>query len=1252
MAIALLASATGQGANAATSAAIDTTGATLLVAVVGWDLGTTPTIADSKSNSWTACTIRSSSIGSVCIFYSTPTTVGASHTVTATASGLEPGIAVAAFSGAAASSVFDQENGAANDASATLATGSVTPGQANELLIAGIATVGSNTPSSIDTGFTFDGKSSDAGFTHTGIAHLIETTATAKNPTWTQGGASNIAVAIATFKMAVVVPLPAGGAIFTPPVRAVPRPSYGFLSSLNLPLVLYVPPPPPAIATYGWHWPNPMRVPNTTAAQRGFVQSLNIPLLADYFYALVYVSVGGIPRAQGHTGAGSIDFETLTITDILDETPNTCTFTARGFVPVAGQEVIVTLGSATRQNPARLFAGTILNVTPDYSGGPLNTFYTVNCIDWTWQLNRRKVNARYTTTPVWAIAQDLIANNAPGFTAAGCTSAYVIDVITFTNQDLSACLTQLARRAGVPWNIDAYKDCRMPATDGTVPIPLTPAHPSLTAFSSRSDLGQWITRTFSEGGGGTAAAAVAVGETILPVTDASWYEDVVGVVACGPQRIVYAGRTLGGGGGLVGPGASPTAAPAMAIAGGGGVETGSHDYAVTFVTAAGESIPGPRATIAVGTIAAPASAPTPGSPTAGGSLNVTDGDHRYAVTFVTAAGETTGSPLSGIVTAHTDTGTTITDPATAPTVGTPGTGGALDTGSHEWVATFVGGAGETLAGPVSSAVAVGAPAPTVAPTFFQSAGLSSNGPYTPNTPTLRYTFMYGSVESLPTAGVAISLDGTHGWTVTIPTGGAGVTSRRVYVNAPGYTTGERFRDLGNNTTTGLNDFFYAGDSAGSPPSTDQSTASVPLTNIPTSAQSITSRKLYRRFNGAGTFKYVATISGNATTTYTDTAANSALGADAPSSNTTAGSVDYSVVPLTGIPIGGALVTSRKLYRTQAGGSQLMLVATIANNTATTYSDSTRDGLLGANIPTSNTAAANQVAVSAIQIGGATVTSRKVYRTAAGGSQLKLLTTLADNTTTTYADSTADASLGANVPAGDTSGLTQPNGQVAAGATTLIVAGTSAFAAGGGWAVIGNGQQVIRYTGVTATGLTGIPAVGAGAIVASIGYNSTVTAAPQLIGIPASGPGSILYAIVKGDPVNLVVQVDDVAGQAARSTLLDPFNLLGGAAGIQEDYQQDGRIGHAEAVARATARLQLQGAIAVSISYTVRDPLQQSGRFQAVDLPAPTSVTGTFKIQQVVISQFSASPLLFPTYVASASTARYSFEQLLASLRTP
>jgi uncharacterized phiE125 gp8 family phage protein len=61
------------------------------------------------------------------------------------------------------------------------------------------------------------------------------------------------------------------------------------------------------------------------------------------------------------------------------------------------------------------------------------------------------------------------------------------------------------------------------------------------------------------------------------------------------------------------------------------------------------------------------------------------------------------------------------------------------------------------------------------------------------------------------------------------------------------------------------------------------------------------------------------------------------------------------VELTGIPIGGALVTGRKLYRTTAGGATFLLLATLADNTTTVYTDNVADSGLGAGAPSANTA---------------------------------------------------------------------------------------------------------------------------------------------------------------------------------------------------------------------------------------------------------------------------------------------------------
>lgn len=66
--------------------------------------------------------------------------------------------------------------------------------------------------------------------------------------------------------------------------------------------------------------------------------------------------------------------------------------------------------------------------------------------------------------------------------------------------------------------------------------------------------------------------------------------------------------------------------------------------------------------------------------------------------------------------------------------------------------------------------------------------------------------------------------------------------------------------------------------------------------------------------------------------------------------------------------------------------------------------------------TTATASNEQMNLASIYTGGVSVVSRKIYRTVASGSTFKLLTTISDNSTTTYTDNTADGSLGATATA--------------------------------------------------------------------------------------------------------------------------------------------------------------------------------------------------------------------------------------------
>ncbi len=190
----------------ATTAGIDTTGASLLI-ICGSFIGTSATVSDSvggNSNTWTPLTGTLTGGRSEQLFYCASPTVGSGHTFTVT--GSFPAICVVAFSNTAASP-FDQES---NNFGGQ--PGSITPSEDNEVLVTGLGHSDA-TSQSIDQSFIITDDIANGGFSvGAAMAYLIETTATAKNPTWTPS--NNGRVSMATFKAGT------GGGGGTPPIGA------------------------------------------------------------------------------------------------------------------------------------------------------------------------------------------------------------------------------------------------------------------------------------------------------------------------------------------------------------------------------------------------------------------------------------------------------------------------------------------------------------------------------------------------------------------------------------------------------------------------------------------------------------------------------------------------------------------------------------------------------------------------------------------------------------------------------------------------------------------------------------------------------------------------------------------------------------------------------------------------------------------------------------------------------------------------
>lgn len=189
------ASASGNVDTDAVTGGIDTTGANLIIFGLAYNSGTVADdVADSNGNTWTEIVARGNNGRRLHLYYCLDPTVGSGHTFTGASR--YPSICVAAYSGAAASSVLDQFTSDLN-----FSPGSITP-TVDGSLIATLCHYGNTNAASIDSGFTIVEEETYAAFASegSGLATLAQGTAAAADPTWS--GPQIFCSLIASFKPA------------------------------------------------------------------------------------------------------------------------------------------------------------------------------------------------------------------------------------------------------------------------------------------------------------------------------------------------------------------------------------------------------------------------------------------------------------------------------------------------------------------------------------------------------------------------------------------------------------------------------------------------------------------------------------------------------------------------------------------------------------------------------------------------------------------------------------------------------------------------------------------------------------------------------------------------------------------------------------------------------------------------------------------------------------------------------------------
>lgn len=185
----------------ATTDAVDSTGCSLLVAGYASRINI-PTLTDSKSNAWTALTEYAPSSSRVRLYYCAAPTVGSGHTFSVSGGSATYGtVFVLGFSGTAATP-FDKESGSGGTGGTSRQPGSVTPASNGSVLVSMLSASTTTTNPLIDGSYTAHALSGTGVNQNSGIAYLIQTTATASNPTWSWTGNDHNAATIAVFSPA------------------------------------------------------------------------------------------------------------------------------------------------------------------------------------------------------------------------------------------------------------------------------------------------------------------------------------------------------------------------------------------------------------------------------------------------------------------------------------------------------------------------------------------------------------------------------------------------------------------------------------------------------------------------------------------------------------------------------------------------------------------------------------------------------------------------------------------------------------------------------------------------------------------------------------------------------------------------------------------------------------------------------------------------------------------------------------------
>ncbi len=180
--------------NTVTTSTGSCSGSNVIVAVVtmfGADAGTSSIISNTSTSVWHVAVDNTTS-DAVAIWYTDAKALSGSETVTVTLTGSFPSIYAQCYSGGPSSGALDQTN-TGIDVAGTCQVGSITPSQANTLVVVGFS--GAPVSPVVSAPYTVTDTTNGGAAEGGGAAYNIQTSATATNPSVTAGNPGDCAIA-------------------------------------------------------------------------------------------------------------------------------------------------------------------------------------------------------------------------------------------------------------------------------------------------------------------------------------------------------------------------------------------------------------------------------------------------------------------------------------------------------------------------------------------------------------------------------------------------------------------------------------------------------------------------------------------------------------------------------------------------------------------------------------------------------------------------------------------------------------------------------------------------------------------------------------------------------------------------------------------------------------------------------------------------------------------------------------------------